>query len=409
MKKYLTIVLKSMLKFCPFVLIVTLVLFLGFAIIFNEMVKLENADADNMIFKVGITGDTDNNYFKLGKSALQTFDSSRFAIEIIEMSEEDAQKSLNSGIISAYVVMPENFIKDAIHGNLKSIKYITSSGSVGMVSIFKDEITRAVEELVVHSQKGVFGLEETLLENGFSNEAYDYVDNLNFEYIEFIVHRSNMYKVTELGIGDGLPFGLYMICGISVLLILLTQLPFGAVFIKRDRSLSKLLKSGAVSPTKQVLSEFIAFFMVLTAILFIILGLFCIALSIFDFGINKESLSVYTILKFGIGLLPVLGMLVAFGNLIFSLGENIINGVLMHFFISLSLCYISGCLYPIYTFPKFIQKLSVFLPTGFARGFIANCFTEDSIIFNFTGLAVYTVVFISLTVLIKNVKINDKG
>ena len=53
--------------------------------------------------------------------------------------------------------------------------------------------------------------------------------------------------------------------------------------------------------------------------------------------------------------------------------SDLIGGVLMQFFVTLALCFVSGCLYPITFFPDAVQKLAKFLPTGIARMQIGNC------------------------------------
>ena len=50
------------------------------------------------------------------------------------------------------------------------------------------------------------------------------------------------------------------------------------------------------------------------------------------------------LISFAVELLPVIVTVTAFGFMIFELAGNLVSGVLLHFFLSLALCYVSGCL-----------------------------------------------------------------
>lgn len=408
MKKYFGIIFKKLLKFLPFVLCITLVIFMSLGIIFGEIIKFENSDSENQTFQVGITGDTDNRYFSLGKAALETFDSSRFSIKITVMSEKEAKASLQKGNISAYVVIPEGFIEDALYGKIKPLKYVSTNGSVGVVSIFKDEVTRSIEELLIQSQKGVYGLDGTMTNHGYKDTG-KYLDELNIEYVELIINRSNMYRVSEMGISDGLSMFEYIFFGVIILFLLLSGLPYAAVFIKRDYSLNKLLASKSTGTLKQISGEYIAYLLVnfFTAVV-----VMCAVIAILPYaGVSgvTEIIMLAKPVVLIIGLFCIMAMTSAFSIMIFELTKDIISGVLMHFFLTVSLCYISGCLYPIYTFPKIIQRISPFLPTGMARALLADCVLGKSVASHILGLCVYMVIFIGITMYIRKNKICDRG
>ena len=172
--KYLKLQTKRVFYILPLVLITSLILFLVMALIFNSVITNERDKTTT--FKIGITGDTEAEYFKLGLSALNTFDSAMFSMEIVEMNENVAKKALEKGEISAYAVIPKDFIEKALDGEIETVKYVTTAGSTGLVSIFKTELTKAITILVAESQKGVYGIEKALDENGYKN-LFDKLEN----------------------------------------------------------------------------------------------------------------------------------------------------------------------------------------------------------------------------------------
>ena len=103
--------------------------------------------------------------------------------------------------------------------------------------------------------------------------------------------------------------------------------------------------------------------------------------------------------------IPVILLIASISLLIFELTDNLISGVLYHFFLTMSLCYISGCLYPIFAFPEIVQKISVFLPTGVARDVLGGALVGTQSILSLSLIPVYSLLFYFLTVLVRNRKL----
>lgn len=409
MKSYFILQLKRLIRVFPFALTVAVILFLSLILILSGFIKANENAAENQIFKIGISGDTDNRFFDLGKSALQSLDSSRFSIEFIELTEREARTQLEQGKISAYVVIPDGFIEDAFVGKINPIKYVTTTGSVGLVSIFKNEITAVVEEMLVQSQKGVFGLENALDENGFEDISHKHINKLGIEYVDLIISRNDMYEVNILGISQGLSLSEYLICGITVFFLFIIGLPYVSVFVKKDMSLNRVMSAKGHSYIKQILLEFLAYFVTLVSIVLLI-GMLVTA---FDLALPSliqaefvKSLSLSSIAAY---ILPLIVLTTAFNVMIFEITSDIVSAVLLQFLAVISLCYISGCFYPIYSFPLVVQKTAPLLPMGAARiyfsGFITNEFSYKS----FAAVIIYSFAFFAIAAIMRKFKISKRS
>ena len=409
MKRYFGLQLKRLMKNFPFALTVVIVLFISLVIIFSSFVNMNEASDENQTFKIGISGDTDNQFFQIGKSALETFDSSRFSISFVELSELEAEKQLQKGEISAYAVMPEGFIEDALAGKVGKIKYVTSTGSVGLVSIFKNEITKVVQEILTCSQKGVFGLEEALVDNGQDDLVRKHINKINIEYIELIVSRGEMYTVEELGISDGLSLPQYLLCGITVLYVFIIGLPYVGGIVKKDLSLQKVISAKGYGFFKQLTSETCAYMVVLLCSVVAILSAVAIICVTYPSVLKNETLEILDLLKFAIQILPVVFLAASFCIMIFEFTDNIVSAVLLQFFLAVSLCYITGCLYPIYTFPVAVQKMAPFLPMGSARVYLQNCVAGEFSFASMIRVVLFAVLFFVVTLLVRKYKINKRS
>lgn len=409
MKHYFSLQLKRLMKNFPLAMTVAIVLFLSLVIIFSGFINMNEASTNNQIFKIGISGDTDNQFFQIGKSALETFDSSRFSISFVEMREAEAENQLEDGRISAYVVIPDGFIDDALAGEVGKIKYVTSTGSVGLVSIFKNEITKVVEEILTCSQKGVFGLEEALVDNGQNKLVNKHINKINIEYIELIVSRGEIYTVEELGISGGLSLPEYLLCGITVLFMFIIGLPYVGVLVKSDLSLQKVVSAKGYNYFKQVLSETCAYAIVMMCAVAVVLGSIALVGTAYPPILKNDIIARLDLLELALQILPIVFLTASFCIMIFEFTSNIVSAVLLQFFASVSLCYISGCLYPIYTFPVIVQKIAPFLPMGAARVYLQNCIAGEFSFVSMCGVMGFAVLFFAVTLLTRKYKINKRS
>ncbi len=408
MGKYFKLQIKRFMRLIPFVLIIALVLFLGLAVVFNGIMQLEEADGKNKVFRVAVTGDTDNKLFGLGLAAIQTFDSSRFTLEMVEVDEKTAKDMLIRGEVSAYAVFPDGFMEAALYGKILKIKFVTNSQADGMVAVVKDELARAVEQLVFDAQKGTFSLDAVLRDNGYESLAYEHTNNMSIEYVDVIVARNNTYKADILGLDGGVSFAQYLFCGISVLFLFLIGLSFVSVLIQKDTSFGKMLAFGGVSPFKQTVCEFSAFFItgtLMCAVAFVAvhIGAAFIPQSFF------EGLGVQNVWSVFIIMLPVIALACAFNIMIFQIAGDVISGVLIQFFATVSLCYVSGCFYPVKSLPVVLQSIADYLPTGAARGFLCNGIATENYTADLIITLAYTFVFLGLAATVKHFKIQDRG
>ena len=76
-------------------------------------------------------------------------------------------------------------------------------------------------------------------------------------------------------------------------------------------------------------------------------------------------------------LLPVAVLVAAFSFMLYAVSADLIGGVLLQFFVTAAMCFVSGCVYPVYFFPVTVQRLAVWLPAGVARAHLASAYTGE--------------------------------
>ena len=389
MRKYVYLQLKRLLRILPFALGVTAILFGCLTAVFQAMVTASQNSEDQKKFQIGLVGTAGDTYLELGLAALETFDSTRFAIEITQMEEQQAVKAMQNGDIAAYVVIPEGFMEAAMRGQIKPLKYVSTSGAVGLVSMFKDEITQVINDIMVAAQKGIYGTGNALSDNGQGTSANKVINDLSIEYTEFLFSRSKVYSAEELGISDGLGIEGYLFCGLTVLLLMLGCLPFAPFLVRKDVALGRMLAARRRPVVGQVLCDFAVYLLgilIQAAVIFSIIGGMGSAA---NFACRPEAIA------------PVLLLISTLSFLLYEITADMISGVLLQFFTTLCLCFASGCLYPAYFFPESLQKLAALLPAGIARCVLSGCITGQIQRGDTAALLGYSGAFLLTAVLIR--------
>lgn len=394
MKKYFFLQLKLSGRLLPFVLGATLALLLGVGLILSGLLASFRTEEGSKELTVAISGDTDNTYLQWGISALQMGEDSPFSVFVVEMSQDKAHTALKKGEISAYVIIPEGLMEKALAGeSFEPITYVTSAGIEGFSGFLKREITTWVTKIVVYSQKGSYGLAELLTDHDLDKDVNTHMTVLALEYADLIIHRDSIYQTETLGVSDGLSTGDYYICAATVILLSLMGLPYAATYIRQDYALPRMLHSRGFSTARQLLCEYGAHLLCMLILGGFLLTVTAIALKILP------ALDVVNIPALGdlvLRIVPVLFMLAALNMLLFTLSGNMVSGLLLHFFGTIGLCYVSGCIYPITAFPMPVQHLAAVLPTGIARHHLSTAFSHGPAWGSFGGLILYTLVFLGI-------------
>lgn len=364
MKKYFLLQCKRLWRHLPGALIVTLVLLVGLSAVLQLLTQQQLADEENVRFRIGVVGYTDDPFLQMGMTALSSYDSSRFSMELINMTRQEAERAMSLGQLSAYVEVPEEFVAEAMYGRILPLKFVSTVGATGMISIFQTEITDTISQILLDSQKGVYGMNDAAGDHGVYQSGS--MDKMALKYAEFAFSRDKTYRVEVIGIGDGLDFGQYLLCGFSVMFLLLSCLPYAPQMIRRDVALPQMLAARGRSAFWQTVCDFGAFLLAMLVMLLVVTLAVALVL-------GELAAFVPVILQ----AVPAVVLAAALSYLLYSLSTDLVGGLLMQFFVTLAMCFVSGCMFPADFFPTAVQQFAAWLPTGVARSQIAGALTDS--------------------------------
>lgn len=389
MRKYLLLYSKRLLKILPFVIVVTSILFGSLAVAFRVVKEMDENDAMNVKFRIGVVGTAGDRYLSLGLAAFQSMDSTRYSIELVSMNEEEAKRQMRTRNIAAYVVFPDGFMEAALRGEIMPVQYVSTAGGVDMIALIKDEITIMVEQILYESQRGTNGVGEALWDNDLVKLSGKHMDGIAMEYVELALKRGKLYSARELGIGNGLDMNGYLLSSLTVLFLLLLCMGYAPLMIRADRSMEQLLASRRIGPVKQSAAEFFLYFSSLLT-----LALAAVLLIHASDVLKGYNLGPGAVLK----LLPVVLCVAAWSYLCYEISRNIVGGVLLLFLSAVVMAFVGGCMYPAYFFPESLQTIGSILPAGAARLQIAGCLTGADTTRSSYLLMGYSVLFLALAV-----------
>ncbi len=400
---------KRSVRFLPFIFLVTLIICLCLALVLVSTFKTTSSSEDDSQAKIriGITGSYEDTFLGFGLSAIQAFDSSRFALELIELDSEKAATSLRKGDISGYIVIPENFINNAIHGEVGKLEFVTNFANADIVNMLKHEVLELVSCIIVESQKGVYGMQEIMYDKfGLSyDDTYNDTLALSAEYISLVLARSTALEVTLVNV-EKLTFEGHMFSGITVLLMLLSGIVTCPLFVRRDLSLYKLLSANRHHSAAQIIGEYLAFFSVMlinniVLLLALMVGTGTVMGAIPELALLSAGEMFALLIKF----IPAIALITSLQFLMYQLADSIVSGVLMQFISAVLLAYLSGCFYPISFFPEAIQVISRLIPPGIAREYLSSLIMGHAETSAFLASLAYFALFTVLSVVVRHNKI----
>ena len=404
-KKYFTLQLKSVFKVYPMILLITLITILAIIMACFFVTGQKNEKEEKQEISIGVVGDLEDTYLKIGLYALQNFDSSRFYINFTNYTEEEAVKALKDRNISGYVFIPKNYINSILYGRNKQAKYVTLNAPEGFGTIVSTEVAETVSHIVTESQKGMYCMQD-LAQDYNNTETDKNIDKLMMSYMNMILGRNEMYEIKTLGIKDSLSFAGYYICGMLILFLLLWGISANRIFSSKNPMYARILKiSGIHSPT-QVLCEYLAYLTVSVVTLLLFAGVFGIVCQTTNLGIKElENVGVFGCLGFIFKILPVIIMITLMQTAFYELIPNTIGSVVMQFLLAIGLGYVSGCFYPNYFFPEAVQNFVYFLPVGVGFSYVRKAMTGGILIRDFCIILIYIVGFFLMTCGMRKYKI----
>ena len=358
--KYLYVQLKRTLKLAVGVFPTAMLLFacLGLAAYF--LLTRGPLSGQEKKYQIGIVGKIDETYLGFGVYAIQTLDSSRFMVDFIPMEEREAQKAFREGTLTAYVSVPEEFLDSIIYGrNDVPITYVAFEGQKGITGYLMEELSVVVSRLVTSSQSSIYAMQDIARELGEVTYLGEWTEELNLRLIEYVLGRTKLAELEELGFSKGLLLRQYYFCTMLLLFCFLFGISSASFFLKRNISVGRWMKMRGIRPAGQVLGEWLAYFLLMLAC--VLLPLCFLKAFVKGFSFLRMKVYLDDLLW---AMVPIVMMVSSMHFAIYETVRNPVANLLCQFLGGIGMGYVSGYIYPTSFFPDGIAGVGRILPTG---------------------------------------------
>ena len=357
--------------------------------------KIETTNKSQSRIGVGIVGNIENRYMKLGVEMLNNMDASRFSIKFINMDEIAARKYLKAGEIIGYFKIDKDFIDALEKGENRPVEYISSGA--GMISALSKEVASVFSTLLLNSERAIYATDNYLIDHPQVYNRERANTEFNIELLKNVMSRGRIYDVKSIDTVSGLSDVDNYICGMSVLFMMLTGLGLGGLLCEKNESLLRVLKSRGLSYSDSLIADMfvISLYIILTVLIFT--GGMALTGEILPGNHNFVNLFEYC--------KDIVFLSVMFASMHLFIYEIIykrVVAVLAELLLSISLGYIGGCIYPISFFPDIIGKLSIFLPSGAGIQVLSDGMGYSVDIFCFIIILLYSILFIGGVYALRN-------
>ncbi len=394
---YLLAQVRRALRVLPQMLVLSLILLAVGMLLGQMLTQRVQQDEAKKKTQVGVVADRSIGFVSQIFDGLENFDASRFALDFIFMEEEEALTRLRAKELSAYVVVPDDFVDSVYAGKVDPVRYVTLSGASGTTAQLLNEVANAVSRLFLETESALVGAASYVSEALPEVDGYAADLALADRYTGLTLSRDKLYRVEILGYAASLSTEAYYFCGIGTLFLMLWAISCSPLFSRRSRELCRVLTARGLAAWKQVLCEFLPFLVLM------LVGLGCIlaASGVFFrlYGAEPPSLEPLRSPRTWPVLLCQVLMLCAMEFFLYEVESSPVEGILLQFLCAVAQGYICGCVYPYSFFPQGIRVLGSLLPAGIAiRSFTGILSGEGG---SWLFAALYSLGFLGLSWLLR--------
>ena len=412
--------IKAVMKVYPSMCVMTLLLCLslgGMLYMQSSFTEdLTSADGDERI-SIGVVGIATSGYLDTAFSMLKNFDSSSEEVKFVPCKDRSsAVKKIRSGEVYAAIVIPEGLVDTLLSGDTGKMTLLLPASDSGIVVLLIKELSDAVSSIISSMNRGSEVLADYYYSNGTTDPETiaNAQTDLLLTSLQNMLHRNRMFKLKYVRESDQLSIESFYLISMVFLLILLLGIMCAASYVRSDHTLGRLLRVHHLGSGLQVLGEYISLAALLAAVCVLFIPLIAVALSRMPipfsaFGVTGNRL-IHGFLLYSPHFIPVILLACAIDILLYEISPNLITGVLMQFLVMISLAYASGVFYTVQTMPGSLKKISSVLPTGQALRYLQlSARNRSSYTSQLVCTCVWTVILVSVTILIRRRKLTSKG
>ncbi len=305
--------------------------------------------------KIALVAEDNNAMIDLAVHYIENMDSVESICEFFIMEYNEAYQKLRNGDVYAVVYLPPDFIKHILNGQ-NTPAQITLHPDSGADSILFETLASAAAYTLRTAQAGIYAGIDTAAHYNRNDSIKQITNDLNEEYINLALRRSRMFDLNEISATKSLSIADFYTSSAFILLLLLSGIGCSSFYKNNSRFLCKMITRHGINTATQIVIQGLA----ISVCYFTLFGIPYLFYSITMTDIDVAQL----LLIFLPTLFTLIFSICEFVLLIFNISKNPQTGVLLLFFASIVMIFLSGGILPSVFLPETVQNISLFLPSG---------------------------------------------
>lgn len=276
------------------------------------------------------------------------------------VSEEEAFSMLQEGKAAAVLLLPEGMVEGILDGSNAPVQVFFPEDA-GLESALLKELTDAGVQMLRVAQAEIYAVYDTAKAYGALERLSALEMDIDRYNLAFALERLALFRMQEVSATGNLTILQYGVASGAVFFLLMLGMACYPVMQPYPEALRKQLVREGIGPGRQCLGKWFCgtCSMGMGALFFMLLLNVGLRAAGYGFRMPKAGL-----MQTGVGLLILL-CASSFVFLVFQLAGNGTAAVLLLFFLSVVMQYLSGGFLPSVFLPETVQIIGRFVPTAY--------------------------------------------
>ncbi len=395
---YAALQLKRAVKLLPQMFLSFLLLLLAAALIAHMLIAMRSESKEFQKTIIAVVTEEDDKNARTTVRTVRNFDASKNEVSFELMNEEEARSKLLRGEITAYMLVPGDFLDTMYSQDIHPIRCITRGSDTGLSKLLTVELFKYVAVLMTETEVAEYGALQFAWEQFPEQNPYTNYSELLDRYVYIALQRDNFFTVETIGLSDSLSFAGYYFCALFTAVMMILGLGAGPYFSRRGSELSLLLRRNGLGAFGQVLGEMLPFYLV--SLLFSASAAL-IAHSVIDIPELSAVSAAQLIRGSAFSALPLCAM----QFFLYELAPLPPASLMAQFLCAMLQGYVAGCFYPRSFFPALLESLGAATPAGTVITYLSAVLSGREP--QFIAPLIWFAAFFALAVLVR--KLSRKG
>lgn len=357
-------------------------------------VKFMSKGSQLSMIPIGLVVEADSDIVEWAIDFTSEMDSMKGTMAFKRMELAQAYEELNSGVISAIMILPSNMVESILNGtNIPAQVILKDSNTLS--SLLLKEMAHAGAKILSSAQADIYTVTDLYIAAGFKDKLQETYQQINIRNLRYALSREQLFQKESLLVTGNYSVMVYY-CSTGILLfLLLFGINCSHLLRKDTRAFVTYLKIHKCSVIQRATIKWFSVFFLLIGVTLLFGGIFQWMAKTLAWEIQLTSGG----LLCGVAVLACIASFILF---CYSCTQTIGGGIILNFVASLLGLFVSGAFIPLGFFPSVLRMISQYLPTTYLFQAVLSILARGEATIYILPLFWSSVIFITIAIVVEN-------